>query len=275
MKKKKIKESNVDKNDKQFELFYKILENIIHSYFQDFVLLPNIVLINLIFTKSDDIRIDYRNIFINYILEIFYHCNEIYGTNSNNLFTIMNKLLFYDENGIQLSLKNSLTENNIKYQARENIINDSEPKNYDEKLFYNLQNLLKDKICLQLVTVKKCKLSNFFLELCCETKNIIQFFQLLGEGHNKEFQTLIVNGINMNNYNLASKDAKHNKNLSVFHTLCQNFKKCLELINIFTEEETDGELTYDKLILLTENIVQFIIEFFQGTGEALYIDMYN
>ena len=26
----------------------------------------------------------------------------------------MNKLLFYDDNGIQLSLKNSLSENNIK-----------------------------------------------------------------------------------------------------------------------------------------------------------------
>ena len=107
---KKIKESNVDKNDKQFELFYKILENIIHSYFQDFVLLPNIVLINLIFTKSDDIRIDYRNIFINYILEIFYHCNEIYGTNSNNLFTIMNKnfililLLISSSNSIIIQL---------------------------------------------------------------------------------------------------------------------------------------------------------------------------
>ena len=272
---KKIKESNIYQNDKDFELFYKILENIIHSYCQDFVLLPNIVLINLIFTKSDDIRIEYRNIFINYILEVFYHCNEIQGTHSNNLFTIMNKLLFYNYNAIQLSLKNSLSENNVKHQSRENTTNDSEPKNYDEKLFYNLQNLLKDKICLQLVTVKKCKLSNFFLELCCETKNIIQFFQLLGEGHNKQFQTLIVNGKNTNNYNLANKDAKHNKNLSVFHTLSQNFKKCLELINIFSEEETDGELTYDKLILLTENIVQFIIEFFQGTGEVLYIDMYN
>ena len=114
----------------------------------------------------------------------------------------MNKILFYNYSAIQLSLKNKLNENNILFQKRESIIsNDSDPKTYDEILFYNLQNLLKEKICLQLITVKKCKLFQFFLELCCETKNIIQFFQLLGEGHNKEFQTLIVNGKNIDNYN--------------------------------------------------------------------------
>ena len=273
-----IKESIIYK-DTSFEKFHKNLENIINYYFQDFIFLPNLVLINLIFTKSDDIRIEYRNIFLNYVLETFYHCNEISGTHSNNLFTIMNKILFYNYSAIQLSLKNKLNENNISYQKRENIItNDSEQKTYDEILFFNLQSLLKEKICLQLITVKKCKLFQYFLELCCETKNIIQFFQLLGEGHNKEFQTLIVNGKNIDNYNnnLAIKENKNNNNnLSVFHTLCQTLEKCLEVINIFSEEETDGELTYDKLILLTENIVQFIIEFFQGTGEALYLDMYK
>ena len=270
-----IKESNFYKQEQHFELFYTNLQNIINQYFQDFIFLPNIVLINLIFTKSDDIRIDYRNIFLNYILEIFYHCNNVQGIHSNNLFVIMNKILFYNYTAIQLSLKNLLNEKNNIYKSRENKVNDFDLKNYDETLFFNLQNFLKEKICLQLVTVKKCKLYNFFLEICCETKNIIQFFQLLGEGHNKEFQSLIVNGKNTNNYNLSNKEIKNCKNLSVFHTLCQNLEKCLELINIFTEEETDGEMTYDKLILLTENIVHFIIEFLQGTGEALYIEMYR
>ena len=270
-----LKESKIQAIDKDFKLFYGFLENIICNYFKDFIFLQNIVLINLLFTKSDDIRIEYRNIFLNYIIEIFYHYNEISGTYSNNLFTIMNKILFYNHNAIQMSLKNILNENNKIFKSRESITSNDGPKTYDEILFYNLQNLLKEKICLQLITVKKCKLSNFFLELCCETKNIIQFFQLLGEGHNKEFQTLIVNGKNMNNYLLINKDPKNNKNLSVFRTLCQNLEKCLELINIFSDENADAEMTYDKLILLTENIVQFIIEFFQGTGEALYIDMYN
>ena len=279
----KNKETKNNKIRSTFEIFHKNVENIINFYFQDFIFLPNIVLINLIFTKSDDIRIEYRNIFLEYALEIFYHCNEISGTHANNLFTIMNKILFYNYNAIQISLRNKLNENNIKYQSRENIISNdsSEHKTYDETLFYNLQNLLKEKICLQLVTVKKCKLFQFFLDLCCETKNIIQFFQLLGEGHNKEFQTLIVNGKNMNNYNNNVNNIilKENKNcdstLSVFRTLCRTLEKCLELINIYSEEETDGEMAYDKLILLTENIVQFIIEFFQGTGEALYVDMYK
>ena len=195
----------------------------------------------------------------------------------------MNKILFYNYNAIQISLRNQLNENNIKYQSRENLLTEnSEHKTYDETLFYNLQNLLKEKICLQLVTVKKCKLFQFFLDICCETKSIIQFFQLLGEGHNKEFQTLIVNGKNMNNYNnnnniilKENNKINNNKNLSVFSILCRTLEKCLDLINIYSEEETDGEMAYDKLILLTENIVQFIIEFFQGTGEALYVDMYK
>ena len=265
-----------NKNEVNFELFYKLLEKITNSYFQDFVFLQNLVLINLIFTKSDDIRIEYRNIFLNYILEMFYHCNEIPGTNSSNLFIIMNKILYYNYNAIQLSLRNKLNENNNIYKSREKIIEEeTEIKSYDETLFYNLQNLLQEKISLQLVTVKKCKLSKFFLELCCETKSIIQFFQLLGEGHNKEFQTLIVNGKNINNYNNAIKEKNYKNNLTVFHILCKTLEKCLNLINIFSEEEIDGEMTYDKLILLTENIVQFIIEFFQGTGEALYNDMYK
>ena len=271
-----MKEFNFHSTDKDFVLFYHFLENIVNYYFKDFIFLQNITLINLIFTKSDDIRIEYKNIFLNYILEIFYHYNEIPGTYSSNLFTTINKILFYNYKAIQISLKNILNENNKIFQSRENITSDDNgPKTYDEILFYNLQNLLKEKICLQLITVKKCKLFKYFLELCCETKNIIQFFQLLGEGHNKEFQSLIVNGKNMDNYILINKDTKNSKNLSVFRTLCQNLEKCLELINIYSEEKADAEMTYDKLILLTENTVQFIIEFFQGTGEALYIDMYN
>ena len=86
--------------------------------------MPNIVLINLIFTKSDDIRIDYRNIFLNYILEIFYHCNNVQGIHSNNLFVIMNKILFYNYTVIQLSLKNLLNEKNNIYKSRENKVND-------------------------------------------------------------------------------------------------------------------------------------------------------
>ena len=273
--------SIISKSDSDFYHCYKNLENIIQSYFNDFILLQNIALINLLFTKSDDIRIEYKNIFLSYILEIFFHNNEISGAHWTNLFTIINKILYYDYNSIQIALKNWLNKRNVKFELMKNNKNielddnnDNEIKNYDEILFYNLQNLLQEKISFQLVTVKKCKLSNIYLELCCETKNIIQFFQLLGEGHNKEFQTLIVNGKNIDNYTLNQKQ-KNNKNLSVFHILCQTLEKCLELINIFSGEETDGELTYDKLILLTENIVQFIIEFFQGTGEASYVDMYN
>ena len=86
---------------------------------------------------------------------------------------------------------------------------------------------------------------------------------------------MIVNGKNINNYNNAIKEKNYKNNLTVFHILCKTLEKCLNLINIFSEEEIDGEMTYDKLILLTENIVQFIIEFFQGTGEALYNDMYK
>ena len=41
---------------------------------------------------------------------MFYHCNEIPGTNSSNLFIIMNKILYYNYNAIQLSLRNKLNE---------------------------------------------------------------------------------------------------------------------------------------------------------------------
>ena len=263
-----------NKPNEEYEKFYQKYANIINDYFKNFNFLPNIVLVNLIFTKSNDISIEYKDIFIQYILEVFYHCNEISGIHSNNLFTIINKILFQDYNTMQIALENNLNKNNINFKSRKSLENKEDFKNYDELLFYNLQKYLQERITLQLVTVKKCKLSNLFLELCCETKNIIQFFQLLGEGHNKSFQTLIVNGKNKTNYSLINNQLKNN-NISVFHILSYTLKKCLELINIYSEEETDGELTYDKLILLTENIVQFIIEFFQGTGVKSYNDMYN
>ena len=88
-----------------------------------------------------------------------------------------------------------------------------------------------------------------------------------------------MNNYNNNNNIILKENNKINNNnnntLSVFSILCRTLEKCLDLINIYSEEETDGEMAYDKLILLTENIVQFIIEFFQGTGEALYVDMYK
>ena len=265
---------NKGKGNEEFENNFKQLQNITIDYFKNFTFLPNIVLINLIFTKSNDISIEYKDIFIQYILEVFYHCNEIYGIHSNNLFTIINKILFHDYNTMQISLENNLNKNNIIFKSSTNQTNKDDFKNYDEFLFFNFQKYLQERISLQFFTVKKSKYSNLFLELCCETKSIIQFFQLLGEGHNKSFQTLIVNGRNKKNYPLSNNQTKSN-NISVFHILCYTLKKCLDLINIYNQEETDGELAYDKLILLTENIVQFIIEFFQGTGVVAYNDMYN
>ena len=274
----KIKENPMKaqkgKRNEECEKFFKLLKNIMVDYFKNFTFLPNIVLINIIFTKSNDISIEYKDIFIQYILEVFYHCNEISGVNSKNLFTVINKILFQDYNTMQIALENNLNKNIINFKSRESITKKEDFKNYDECLFYNLQKYLQERISLQLVTVKKCKIANLFLELCCETKSIIQFFQLLGEGHNKSFQTLIVNGKNKLNYPLSNNQLK-NYNISVFHILCFTLKKCLDLINIYSQEETDGELTYDKLIILTENIVQFIIEFFQGTGVAGYNDMYR
>lgn len=269
-KKYKIRKSN-DICEKNFQKY----QDIINDYFKDFTYLPNIVLINLIFTKSNDISIEYKDIFIQYILEVFYHCNEISGIHSTNLFTIINKILFHDYSTMQLALENNLSKSNITFKNRETLTKRDDFRSYDEFLFFNLQKYLQERISLQLVTVKKCKIPQFFLELCLETKSIIQFFQLLGEGHNKSFQTLIVNGKNRTNYPLSNNNNAKNTNLSVFHILCHTLKKCLDLINIYSQEETDGELAYDKLILLTENIVQFIIEFFQGTGEAAYNDMYN
>ena len=264
---KKGKGNEIEKN-------FQKLKGVIIDYFKNFTFLPNIVLINLIFTKSNDISIEYKDIFIQYILEVFYHCNEISGVHSYNLFTAINKILFQDYKTMQIALENNLNKNIINFKSRETLTKKDDFKNYDECLFFNLQKYLQERICLQLATVKKWKVSNLFLELCCETKSIIQFFQLLGEGHNKSFQTLIVNGKNKVNYPVSSNQIKNN-NISVFHILCFTLKKCLDLINIYSQEETDGELTYDKLIILTENIVQFIIEFFQGTGVAAYNDMYN
>ena len=289
---KKKKTTNIKKSvfDKCYIHFRKSKE----LYIRQFVNLSKLSLINIIFSKSNDITIEFKDIFFEYIISSFFSVRELASCNLTSLFILTNKILFYDyektQNTFVLIMKR---KNDLALKGPAHTENS---KPFDVELFDNIKNLLEEQISLQIISSKNTGLTERYKEISILTKNIIQFFQLLGEGHNKVFQKLLVNGkssksnhynyYNENNYNANSEDApnalidtnKTNSNslvtFSSFAVLCNSLNSILKLLNLFNNDNIQGELSYDKLIVIIFHIIDCIIEFFQGTNKESYIDMY-
>ena len=232
--------------------------------------------IQIIFTKSNDISIEYKDIIFEYIILSLYHINEVEDCNLISLFIFINKILFYDFEKGQDYLINNLQKKNKNY-----VTFLTHKKSFNEELFENNKNLLRKIISLQIVFSRNISHNERFKKLCLLSKNMIQFFQLLGEGHNKVFQSLLVNGTNpqkKNNIKIIKNNDIFNlsKNYpeSIFNVLCITLDSSLKMLNIY-HEPVNGELPYDKLIILMNNIIDCIVEFFQGTTKTSYIDMYK
>ena len=302
--------------------FYKFNE-IKKIYLKQFTNLGQLSLINILFSKSNDITIEFKDIFFEYILMSFYNINKIKSCNSLALFIIINKILFFNyektqeclQNILQKKISNLIWQNsNLNLNEENNEKIDLLKKSFDEELFENNQIILKTIIFYQIILCKNPILINRYKYISLLSKNIIQFFQLLGEGHNKVFQNLLVNGtngkfsyINNNNYKNNNNENNNNNNnkiidfhrstkninnninnnnniymkenienipYSILSVLCSTLNKILKFITTINEN-LNGELPYDKLITLLISIVDCIIEFFQGTLKSSYINMYN
>ena len=65
---------------------------------------------------------------------------------------------------------------------------------FEETFFKNLTLILLEKININIATCKNIVIAERYEKINYVTKILIQFFQLLGEGHNKLFHNLIVKG---------------------------------------------------------------------------------
>jgi len=233
---------------------------------------------------------------------------------------MLNKLLTFEPIKTQSTLDRIFTLKN-RLLNKDNI----NPKKiyFEETFFKNLTLILLEKININIATCKNIVIAERYEKINYVTKILIQFFQLLGEGHNKLFHSLIVKGrkditrnekgkekerdkeierdslieknsnlvkkLSISNANINNNNIYNNNNslieneninnitsnVNVFQILCQSLNHVIRCFINYQNLILKGDLPYDKLIVMTHNIIEFIIEFFQGTDEKIYKVMYD
>ena len=222
---------------------------------------------DLICCSSYDLSFNYNQLFLNYCVVYTFNLKNLSNENMITFLTMLNKLLIYEPSETQKSLfkifeqKNKIIEESMDPEKENKIIR------YEEHFFNNLGIILKEKININIVTSKNIVIYNRYEEINYTTKILIQFFQLLGECHNKSFHNLIITGkINENS---------NNKCINIFNTMCFTLGHIINCFDRYQSLIMKSELPFDKLIVLALNIISFIIEYFQGTSLEKYKIMYD
>ena len=256
----------------------KILIDLDKEYIAQFVDVTN-TNYYLAFTTltNENIRFDYRRKMIEYFISFFISTESYRLNKMSPLICIIDKMLFYDGD---------------EMQPRFSKLNDN-------KYFFSIFNSRIHEIII--LTIISCKNPLNFKQsmnniLLC--KLFIQFLQLLGEGFNLDYHDNIFSISKDAQYYLDKKNNK-NDNISeelpdnnnkksnsndkilttyqnerndlilsdesIFNLLSLNLKKCFFLVHV--GDKIEGELPYDKLIVLMTNIIDFLIEFKETTEE--------
>ena len=263
----------------------KILIDLDKEYIEQFIDVTN-TNYYLAFTSltNENIRFDYRRKMIEYFISFFISTESYRLNKMSPLICIIDKMLFYDGD---------------EMQPRFSKLNDN-------KYFFSIFNSrIHEIIILTIISCKnplnfKQSMNNILL-----CKLFIQFLQLLGEGFNLDYHDNIfsiskdaqyyldkkiskndrlknenisddINDININSKKINFDDKilttyqteKNDlilSNESIFNLLSLNLKKCFFLVHV--GDKIEGELPYDKLIVLMTNIIDFLIEFKETTDE--------
>ena len=297
-----IKFDNYTKKiSEKFKNFMKIKDEYVNEFNQFF----SSTFYESICCSSYETTLDCNKIFLNYCV-VYLHNLRLLPSDSIVLFlSMLNKLLTFEPIKTQATLDRIFTLKN-------RLINKDNPNQkkiyFEETFFINLTLILLEKININIATCKNIVIPERYEKINYVTKILIQFFQLLGEGHNKLFHNLIVKGrkdinININNNidEIIEKDKDKDKekesnidnninnnsliesnnanditnNINVFQILCQSLNHVIKCFINYQNLILKGDLPYDKLIVMAHNIIDFIIEYFQGTDEKIYKIMYN
>ena len=278
-------DSDKEQQEASKDKYKKILIDLDKEYIEQFVDVTN-TNYYLAFTSltNENIRFDYRRKMIEYFISFFISTESYRLNKMSPLICIIDKLLFYDGD---------------EMQPRFSKLNDN-------KYFFSIFNSrIHELIILTIISCKnplnfKQSMNNILL-----CKLFIQFLQLLGEGFNLDYHDNIfmiskdaqnyldkknnkndrfkneniseeITDINNNNKKSNSNEKilttyQNEKNdlilsnESIFSLLSLNLKKCFFLVHV--GDKIEGELPYDKLIVLMTNIIDFLIEYKETTEE--------
>ena len=309
-----IFDNNTKKISENFKNFMKIKDNYVDEFNQFFTS----TFYESICCSSYETTLDCNKIFLNYCV-VYLHNLRLLPSDSIVLFlSMLNKLLTFEPIKTQSTLDRIFTLKN-RLLNKDNI--NSKKIYFEETFFKNLTLILLEKININIATCKNIVIAERYEKINYVTKILIQFFQLLGEGHNKLFHNLIVKGKkdvvrnekgkekekdkekerdtlieknsdlvkklsisnpneNNNIYNNNSLIESENinnitSNVNVFQILCQSLNHVIRCFINYQNLILKGDLPYDKLIVMAHNIIEFIIEYFQGTNEKIYKVMYD
>ena len=300
----KIRKNAIEDNNKEFDTMNNDnYTKFIYSHYQNFLKIKNDYVdeFNQFFTStfyesiccsSYETILDCNKIFLNYCVVYLHNLRLLPSDSIVSFLSMLNKLLTFEPIKTQstldriFSLKNKLLNKDINLNKKYIY--------FEETFFKNLTLILREKININIATCKHIVIAERYEKINYVTKILIQFFQLLGEGHNKLLHYLIVlgkkelndkdkeiinnqeNDIITNNYNnILVEENNTDQNINVFQILCQSLNHVIRCFINYQNLIFKGELPYDKLIIMAHNIIDFIIEYFQGTDDSIYIIMYR
>lgn len=256
------------------------------EYLEQFINITNTNFYSVITNLSNEaLRIDYRKKIVDYFL-CFLNSDENVKTFSKieMLFVLIDKMLFYDGD-----------ESQEKFQKMKN-----------SPFFFNYVNYLIHKFTnLTIISARNTNVFSISMKMISITKLIIQFLQLLGEGFNLDYHDNIFLSKNdkeneedelsesyydesdeeeeeedeSEEEQIESKRTMSQKSKkeydytideSIYTSMIRNLKVTFKLMEI--SNEINAELPYDKLIVLTTNIIDFLIEYIDTTDKnCVYI----
>ena len=245
--------------------------------------------------SNENIRLDYRRKIVDYFMSFLISSESYKLSKISPLICVIDKLLFYDGEAMQPKFS-KLNENKYFFSifnsklheliiltiiSSKNIFNFKQSMNNILlcKLFIQFLQLLGEGFNLDyhdnIFSISKD--ARYFIQKQ-KTKEIgDDLDRYIYNNDNEEIISLsgINNHINSNNHNINNiksiKSYRVEKNElsisdeTIFQLLTGSLKKCYYLVQVGVKIE--GELPYDKLIVLMTNIIDFLIEFKETTDE--------
>jgi hypothetical protein len=208
------------------------LKDVRDSFNKQFIDIRNTTFMNVIQSISGeaeliDFRINIVQYFVSYINSDVKHHTHNY---TYTLLCIITKMMFYDTDE---------TQNKLSF-----LLNSS----YDE-FFQKFNAKLQTVFVMNFATAKNFFQAQRYLGITNVNKLIIQFLQLLAEGFNTNYHDRIF------------KSFSDDLNFTFFDNIVSNLVSGFNRMNV--EYFANGELTFDKLLVLMTNIVDFMVEYAQ------------
>ena len=146
------------------------------NYTKQFLNIYDTTFMNVICSSAHEMEIDYKKLFFDFCITYLYYMDKVSNENFISMLTMLNKLLLYETKESQKAIKASMDQLQMH-----------------ERFFLKYVQKLDQKLNVNIVTSKNFLIWDRYDDINHTTKIMIQFIQLLGEGHEKCFQSWVIN----------------------------------------------------------------------------------